>query len=562
MQKGRINMFTLHAHSNYSLLQSTIKIDELVNFAKKSNSTYVALTDTNAMNGLIQFFKIAKENNIKPILGALIDDYKDKDLFAVFIAKNNDGYSHLCRIITTRKLKDSFSLINLFKEPLENLFILTSSISLLKQIQIDLSLRQNLFIELIVTEKQKNNTRALYDFAKANHLKIVASHPAYFLTQEDFLLHKVVTAVRLNSTLANLESNTIIDEEFYLKSPAQLAQTWKALPEALWNADKIAQECNVDLNIGEYKFPMFLLPQNDNAFSFLWKISFQGLTKRYEIITDQAIKRLQYELEVIEELGLSDYFLIVWDIIREAKSRGIIHIGRGSAANSLVSFCLGFTEVDPIKHNLYFERFLNRGRLSPPDVDLDFSWKERDSIIKYVFEKYGYDRVGMISTTVTFRARSAFREVAKAFGIPDSEISKFSKFIPWTSAQNLPNITEKFPETRSLDFQNEPWKTIINLASKLAGFPRHLSIHPSGIIITKEKITNYVAMEYAKNKGLGLVITQPDMYSTEELGLIKIDLLSQRSLGVLKLTMNELNKLSASKNIKKVSIPIYNIALQ
>ncbi len=555
-------MFTLHAHSNYSLLQSTIKIDELVNFAKKSNSTYVALTDTNAMNGLIQFFKIAKENNIKPILGALIDDYKDKDLFAVFIAKNNDGYSHLCRIITTRKLKDSFSLINLFKEPLENLFILTSSISLLKQIQIDLSLRQNLFIELIVTEKQKNNTRALYDFAKANHLKIVASHPAYFLTQEDFLLHKVVTAVRLNSTLANLESNTIIDEEFYLKSPAQLAQTWKALPEALWNADKIAQECNVDLNIGEYKFPMFLLPQNDNAFSFLWKISFQGLTKRYEIITDQAIKRLQYELEVIEELGLSDYFLIVWDIIREAKSRGIIHIGRGSAANSLVSFCLGFTEVDPIKHNLYFERFLNRGRLSPPDVDLDFSWKERDSIIKYVFEKYGYDRVGMISTTVTFRARSAFREVAKAFGIPDSEISKFSKFIPWTSAQNLPNITEKFPETRSLDFQNEPWKTIINLASKLAGFPRHLSIHPSGIIITKEKITNYVAMEYAKNKGLGLVITQPDMYSTEELGLIKIDLLSQRSLGVLKLTMNELNKLSASKNIKKVSIPIYNIALQ
>ena len=555
-------MFTLHAHSNYSLLQSTIKIDELVNFAKKSNSTYVALTDTNAMNGLIQFFKIAKENNIKPILGALIDDYKDKDLFAVFIAKNNDGYSHLCRIITTRKLKDGFSLINLFKEPLENLFILTSSISLLKQIQIDLSLRQNLFIELIVTEKQKNNTRALYDFAKANHLKIVASHPAYFLTQEDFLLHKVVTAVRLNSTLANLESNTIIDEEFYLKSPAQLAQTWKALPEALWNADKIAQECNVDLNIGEYKFPMFLLPQNDNAFSFLWKISFQGLTKRYEIITDQAIKRLQYELEVIEELGLSDYFLIVWDIIREAKSRGIIHIGRGSAANSLVSFCLGFTEVDPIKHNLYFERFLNRGRLSPPDVDLDFSWKERDSIIKYVFEKYGYDRVGMISTTVTFRARSAFREVAKAFGIPDSEISKFSKFIPWTSAQNLPNITEKFPETRSLDFQNEPWKTIINLASKLAGFPRHLSIHPSGIIITKEKITNYVAMEYAKNKGLGLVITQPDMYSTEELGLIKIDLLSQRSLGVLKLTMNELNKLSASKNIKKVSIPIYNIALQ
>jgi DNA-directed DNA polymerase III PolC len=554
-------MFTLHAHSNYSLLQSTIKIDELVGFAKKSGSAYVALTDTNAMYGLIQFFKAARENNIKPVLGALIDDPKDKNLNAILIAKNNEGYAHLCRIITTRKLKDDFSLVNLLLEPENNLFIITSSIGLLSQVllqqnKIDLLLRQNLFVELIATEKQKTKTRTLYEFAKSNHLKIVASHPSYFLLKEDFLLHKVVTAIRLNTTLANLDDENIIDKEFYLKTPEQLAQTWKSLPEAIRNADKIAQSCNVDLQLGKYKFPSFPLPPNDSAFSFLWKIAFDGITRRYEKITDQAIKRLQYELEVIDELGFSDYFLIVWDIIREAKSRGIIHIGRGSAANSLVSYCLGFTEVDPIKQNLYFERFLNRGRLSPPDVDLDFSWKERDSIIKYVFEKYGYDRVGMISTTVTFRARSAFREVAKAFGIPDSEISKYSKFIPWTSAQNLPNIAKKFPETKSFDFSHEPWKTIVGIASKLAGFPRHLSIHPSGIIITKEKITDYVAMEYAKNKGLGLVITQPDMYSTEELGLIKIDLLSQRSLGVLKLAMNEINRNSEkTENNKNTPTP-------
>jgi DNA polymerase III alpha subunit len=253
----------------------------------------------------------------------------------------------------------------------------------------------------------------------------------------------------------------------------------------------------------------------------------------------------------------------VWDIIREAKQRGIIHIGRGSAANSLVSYCLGFTEVDPIKYNLYFERFLNRGRLSPPDVDLDFSWNERDAIIKYIFEKYGYNKVGMISTTVTFRARSAFREVAKAFGVPDSEISKYSKFIPWSSALNLPNITEKFPEARSLDLSGEPWKTIVTLAAKLAGFPRHLGIHPSGIVITKDKITNYVAMEYAKNKGLGLVITQLDMYSTEPLGLIKIDILSQRSLGVLKLVMNRLNIVDLNiYDGEKIQIPIYKISLK
>jgi DNA polymerase III alpha subunit len=200
-----------------------------------------------------------------------------------------------------------------------------------------------------------------------------------------------------------------------------------------------------------------------------------------------------------------------------------------------------------LNYNLYFERFLNKGRSSPPDVDIDFSWKERDEIVKYVFEKYGYENVAMISTHVTFRARSAFRETAKVFGFSDREISKYSKYIPWTNAQNLPNISALFPESRSLDFSKEPWKTIINIASRLAGFPRHLSIHPGGIIITPSPITDYVSLEYASNKGLGLIITQPDMYSVEDIGLIKIDLLSQRSLGVLRDTMMKLNKSGRKK---------------
>lgn len=372
-------------------------------------------------------------------------------------------------------------------------------------------------------------------------MQIIASHPAYFINPKDYLLHKVVTAIRLNTTLENLRADDTVDEEFFLKTPEELSKLWKQLPEALWNTERIAQSCNVDLEIGKYKFPVFPLPQHESSFSYLWKIAFRGLETRYKPITDKAVKRLQYELEVIDQMGFSDYFLIVWDIIREAKNRGMMHIGRGSAANSLVSYCLGFTEVDPIKYNLYFERFLNRGRLSPPDVDLDFSWKERDEIIKYVYDKYGYDHVAMISTTVTFRARSAFRETAKVFGISESEISKYSKFIPWTSAKNLPNIAEKFPETKSFDFSNEPWKTIVEVASKLSGFPRHLSIHPSGIVITEKPINNYVALEFAKNKGLGLVITQPDMYPIEDLGLIKIDLLSQRSLGVLKDAVRRVN---------------------
>ena len=207
----------------------------------------------------------------------------------------------------------------------------------------------------------------------------------------------------------------------------------------------------MDLKLGEFKFPTFSLPSGETSFSYLQKISYDGLSQRYVPMSEKAIKRLEYELSVIDELSFTDYFLVVWDIVKEAKRRGMMTIGRGSAANSLVSYCLGLTEVDPVKYNLYFERFLNKGRSSPPDVDIDFSWKERDEIVRYVFEKYGYENVAMISTHVTFRARSAFREVAKAFGLSNEEISKYSKYIPWTSAENLPNLSHIFPEAKNLN---------------------------------------------------------------------------------------------------------------
>ncbi|MGE5440444.1 MAG: PHP domain-containing protein [Bacteroidota bacterium] len=534
-------MLSLHNHSYYSILQGTIPLDELIAHAKASGSTYAALADRNNMYGLIQFAKKALAENLKPILGALIDDPKDQDISALFIARNNDGYSQLCRLITARNLKEDFSLEEVFRTDLRNLYVISSSLKLLSRIKGCGCWKENIFAELIVTERHKKKTRALYDFARANALQVVASHPSYFLKPEDYLLHRVVTAIRLNSTLHNLPAESLADEEYCIKSPEEMKQLWKALPEALWNVEQIVRGCNVELELGTQKFPVFSLPPGETAFSYLWKVAFRGLEEKYKPITEKAIKRLQHELEVIEELNYADYFLIIWDVIREARKRGMVSIGRGSAANSLVSYCLDFTQVDPLYHNFYFERFLNRGRKSPPDVDLDFSWQERDQIVKYIYDKYGYGNVAMISTTVTFRARSAFREVAKAFGISGEEISRYSKFIPWTSAGNLMNIAEKFPETKSLDFNSEPWRSIIRIAVRLADFPRHLSVHPSGIVITARPITNYVALEYAKNKGLGLIITQPDMYSIEEMGLVKIDLLSQRSLGVLKDTLLRIN---------------------
>ena len=531
-------MIPLHVHTNYSLMEGTIRIEELIVACKKNNIQSIAVTDTNAMNGLIQFAKKAIEEKINPIVGTCITEPNDENKYVVFLAKNNEGYSDICRIITQRKLNDDFSIINIIKQTWQNLFLISPDIDFLK----NTNKKKSVYAEIIPISSNKRNALKTFQFANENEIPIVASNPIYFLKKDDFKLHKLVTAMRLNTVIDNLNDWELADNEFYFKSSSEFEKSFIKIPEALINAEYIASQCKVDLRLNEYKYPAFPQLKSESSISMLSRVANDGLLKRYINADDKVLKRLEYELRVIEELKFSDYFLIVWDIVQEAKKRGMMTIGRGSAANSLVAYCLELTQVDPVKHNLYFERFLNKARSSPPDVDIDFSWKERDEIIKYIFEKYGYERVAMISTTITFRARSAFRETAKAYGFSDREISKFSKKIPWTNASNLPKISQMFPESRDLGFDTEPWKSIVNLASRIANFPRHLSIHPSGIVITPTKITDYCALEYAKNKGLGLIITQPDMYSTEDLGLIKIDLLSQRSLGVLRDTMEVLNQ--------------------
>ncbi len=530
-------MIPLHVHSYYTLLKGTSRIEELIKKAEENKLDSLALTDTNGMYGLIQFAKAAKDKGIKPILGSLIDHPDDESIYALLLAKNMNGYEDLCKIITSRKLNEDFSLFKVLDQPLNNLFIITPSIPLLQKI----GKKENVYAELIITDRNRNEARKLYVFAHDNGIKTVASNPVYFLNKSDFELHKTVSAIRLNSNIDNIPAGNLVDNEYFFKDIYQLNNIFKNISAAVQNSLIIAENCNVDLRLNEYKFPNFEVSPDQNSFSLLWEKCFAGLSQRYSPVTEEAIGRLKMELQVIREMNFTDYFLVVWDIVNEAKRRGMVTIGRGSAANSIVSFCLGLTDVDPIKYNLYFERFLNKGRSSPPDVDIDFSWKERDEIIKYVFDKYGYENVAMISTTVTFRARSAFREVAKTYGLTNEEISKYSKFIPWTDARNLSKLSELFPESRSLNFRFEPWKSIVSMASRLAGFPRHLSIHPGGIIITPKPITSYTALEYARNKGLGLIITQPDMYSVEELGLVKIDLLSQRSLGVLRDTLDTIS---------------------
>jgi DNA polymerase III alpha subunit len=550
-------MIPLNVHSNYSLLQGIITIDELVDKAVEYNLEAIALTDTNSMAGLISFFKKAAEAGIKPILGTHIDEPENKNDYALFLAKNIEGYADICKIITSRKLKTDFSLTGLLQNYLPNLFIIIHSHSLLCRVPA----YDNIFAELIISnEKRKRESRQLYKSALARNIKVVASNPVYFSFPEQYLLHKIVTSIKQRKMLSTIDAGDLTDAEFYFKNPSFLYKEWSRIPSAIENIYYIVENCNVDLKTGQYKFPTLPGVAEEGSFSVLWGLTHKGLERRYKKITPEIRARLERELGVINDLLLADYFLIVWDIVREAKGRGMLTIGRGSAANSIVSYCLGFTDVDPIEQNFYFERFLNKSRSSPPDIDVDFSWKDRDEIMKYVFDKYGYDKVAMISTHVTFRARSAFRETAKVFGIAEKEINKQSKFIPWTDAKNLPKLSQLFPEARSLKFDEEPWKSIAEAATQLANFPRHLSIHPSGIIISPKIITEYTALEYAKNKGLGIIVTQPDMYSIEDLGLLKIDLLSQRSLGVLRDTLNIIYKIQRKKSTGKMNIILPNSA--
>ncbi len=531
-------MKPLHVHSNYSLLESVITIDEIIDKAVSCQFDTVALTDTNGMYGLVSFYRKAKEKNIKPILGTYIDEPNNKDIYAVLLAKNFDGYSDICRIITSRKLREDFSLFKLLQNEFSNLFILTSSLELLKKIP----LYKNIYAELIVTKANKIEARKLLLAAKQNNIKYIISNPVYFSEPQDYDLYKVVTAIKKRDTVKNLKEEELLDKEFYFKLPNSFDYLKNKLPEAFDNAQFIVDNCNVDLEFGRYKIPNFLSGDRYSSFTLLWKYAHEGLERRYGNDVKNIIQRLEEELRVIDELKLADYFLIVYDIYLEAKRRGMITLARGSAANSLVCYCLGLTEVDPVKYDFYFTRFLNRSRSSLPDIDIDFSWKERDEIVQYVFKKYGYSKVAFISTHVTMKARSAFRETAKAFGFSENEISTISKYIPWTDAKNLSEISKRFPESKSLNFSTEPWKSIIGFASRLANFPRHLSIHPSGIVVSPLPITNYTALEYAANKGVGLIITQPDMYGVEDLGLVKIDLLSQKSLGVLRDTIQQIRQ--------------------
>jgi DNA-directed DNA polymerase III PolC len=495
----------------------------------------LALTDTAGLYAAIPFYQAAREAGIKPILGAEIEG-------AVLLARDREGYTELCRILTTYHCEDEAPIrpLSPSRPPrlldqisTTNLFILTSNLPLIESL---VQRGQKPLVAITHHGDRPSKARAerLRAFAHQMGLRPVAVNPIYFLDPDQIRIHRVLSAIRRNTTVDGLGADEIASPESWFRSQEQMAKLYADWPDTIENTHWVAEHCNVELPLGKPLFPQIELAPGETPFSLLWKQASEGLKEHYQPLTPKVVQRFQYELDIIHQLGFAAYFLIIWDIVCYARAQGIPIVGRGSAANSLVAYVLGITRVDPFKYDLYFERFLNPSRTDCPDIDLDICWRRRDDVIDYVYKKYGAERVAMICTFNTFQARSAMRETAKTFGFTDEEAGEVVRQLPHYRANDIRTVVKFLPECRHLRIDEEPLKSILEISEAIDGFPRHLSIHSGGVVIAPEPLTRFVPLQRATK---GILITQYDMHPIEDLGLIKMDLLGHRSLTVIQETV-------------------------
>ncbi|MBN1916450.1 MAG: DNA polymerase III subunit alpha [Verrucomicrobia bacterium] len=581
---GRCPFVHLHVHSNYSLMSGASRVGEIVQSAALLGLEALALTDTNALHGAVPFYQACEAAGIRPILGAEIEV---GGVRAVVLARDVEGYRALCRIVTARQLDDDFStphnprgkgnsqpaqqatevpavhglmpvaarmppparapariekdrdrsylavekLVGWVGSAADHIYALTAHEGLLRALAASAA-RDATFVELQQhgDSASRKRAEALGDLADALGLPAVATNGVRFVEPEGFERHRLLTAIRLNTTLAKLPADATVHAQCSLKSAGEMRRLFHDRPDAVRRTRWIAERCDVRLDLGRVHLPEFPVPGGESADAYLRRVVLVGAHKRYTEIAPAVQKRLDYELDVIARTGFAPYFLIVWDIAREAFRRGIPTVGRGSAANSIVSYCLGLTHVCPIRHNLFFERFLHVERRDCPDVDLDFCWRRRDEMLEWVYERHGHDQVAMICTFQTLALRLSIREVAKVMGLMGDEISAFTNRLPYFDYGSIERIVEDVPECRDLPIDAEPWKTVLRLAGTIANFPRHLGTHSGGLVVAPGPVTDYLPLQYAAK---GLVITQYDMRAVEDMGLVKIDLLGQRALSVI-----------------------------
>ena len=519
-------MVHLQVHSHYSLCSGTASPRQLVARAVEYGMGALALTDTDGLYGVIPFYKAAREAGVRPLLGAQLGQ-------CTVLARDREGYAQLCTLVTAIHLgtADRERPVQWPDSGLDlsRLFVMSGDVPTLE------ALRRTGLSVLAAVEHyggaaSHRRAEAMVTRVRRMGIPPVAAAPVHFLDPAHCAAHRVLSAIRCNTTVDALEPADTAPPEAWFRSPRDMERLFAAWPETLDNALWVAEECDVELPLGRPLFPDMPLPEGESAFSWLWKQTFEGLQRRYQPLSPAVLDRVHNELGVIHDLGFAPYFLIVADIVRFAKAHDIPVVGRGSAGNSVVAYALGITRVDPFKYGLYFERFLNRSRSDCPDIDLDLCWRRRDEVIDYVYRTYGADHVAMIATTNTFGARSAVREVAKAAGVTGREIERITRVLPHYGAGDIRALAERVPECRGIRLNEEPLKSILATCEFIDGFPRHLSIHAGGLVIAPEPLTRFVPLQRAAK---GIVITQYDMHPVEELGLVKMDLLGHRSLSVI-----------------------------
>ncbi len=509
------DFFHLHVHSHYSMMRGVSSPDALCREAKKAGFTHLALTDTNGFYGLINFLEAARENGIEPIVGAEI---KTQDESAIILAKTARGYEIISDLITLCHLDSGFSLIAGLPEKSGDILVLSADPEVIK----NLKDRFECFMEVVPGASD----RRLIATAKSLGVPPVATNAVHFAREEDFPLHRLARAIALNKTFSTLPDAELASSGQWLKSAREMTAHFPNCPEALSNTVKIARSCHTTWNHFRTVFPNYR-DRNEDHFALLLAQCREGISWRYGK-TDETIEaRLSKELDLIRSKGFVDYFLVVADIVH----RRSIHCGRGSGAASLVSFLLGITHVDPIRHNLLFSRFLNPERKDLPDIDVDFPWDERDALFDEIRDHYGSERLALVSNHVGFGARAAVREVAKVYGIPASEIKEVTCRINfWSHPERLKEHIKTYPKFRNFPF-DPPWPEIIDLASKLETLPRNIGTHCGGMVIVPDRVSRYVPVQISA-KGVRIIQWEKDQ--AEKAGLVKIDLLGNRSLAVIR----------------------------
>jgi DNA-directed DNA polymerase III PolC len=526
----------LHNHSVFSFLSGVCTVKEMAKQAKSLGMRALALTDTDRMSGLIKFYQECKEQGIKPILGVELTEPEIPQKNLVLLAKNSDGYGDICEIITKRHIhKEAFCFKDIFAKPWPNLFILTNFPEVLYLLS-QTPNRKNLYGELIFNSRLTiDRSRELNRAAEKFQIPVMASNDNYFLNKKDWHIHKVLRAIGLLSTLSRLKIDEFASIDAYFKTEEEMKILFSNYSNALKNTELIANNCNVSLSLGNWILPEISVPKGYTPLSYLKKLAFQGLKKNYGNSKSyhEAEKIQNMELKVISKLGYPSYFLMVKQIRDWANNKlkskyrrpRDCSILRGSAANSITFFNIGVSDLDPIKYDLYFQRFLNEDRASPPDADLDFGWDERDQILDYMSETWGQDRVAMVCTTNHFRYRAAFRETAKVHGYTDEQVTEILK--SW--------------KTFSRRIEDKEIRFLMEIAESIRGKPRFLGQHPGGVLVTNDPIWRHVACQYSggiKNR----IITQIDMHNgLDELGLIKFDILGNGSLSVLRDTLHQIH---------------------